>query len=216
MRNESDRVAAIYEGKLAAKYDRTMSRFFDEKKREALSHTTISRGDRVLVMCCGTGRDFAPLLERIGTSGVIVAVDRSRAMLDHAKRRALDRGWFNIEFIEADARQRHSLGGPVDAAVCTLALSTIPESLSVYGRMVSAVRPGGYIVVGDMQLATGWRSISNLISVPLSRSFGGSWNGHRRSREISWRMLRELEGAKKKQFCFGAYFYSVGKKPEGS
>jgi ubiquinone/menaquinone biosynthesis C-methylase UbiE len=42
----------------------------------------LSPGERVLELCCGTGGQTLPMLDRVGDSGGVVAVDISRAALD--------------------------------------------------------------------------------------------------------------------------------------
>src|ERR1051326_8080021 len=42
----------------------------------------VSSGDRVLELCCGTGGQTLPMLDRVGESGRVVAVDISKAALD--------------------------------------------------------------------------------------------------------------------------------------
>jgi ubiquinone/menaquinone biosynthesis C-methylase UbiE len=42
----------------------------------------VSPGDEVLELCCGTGGQTLPMLDRVGDSGRVVAIDISRAALD--------------------------------------------------------------------------------------------------------------------------------------
>jgi len=42
----------------------------------------VSPGDQVLELCCGTGGQTLPILDRVGDSGRVVAIDISRAALD--------------------------------------------------------------------------------------------------------------------------------------
>jgi SAM-dependent methyltransferase len=48
----------------------------------------VSPGDQVLELCCGTGGQTLPMLDRVGDSGRVVAVDISRAALDTLKSKA--------------------------------------------------------------------------------------------------------------------------------
>lgn len=213
-KQESARVAAIYEGSLVERYDRAVSHFFDERKRELVEASSLGPGDRVLVLACGTGRDFAPLLDRIGPKGKILGLDRSAAMLKRAEERVAEAGWTNVELVQGDLEAREvDLSTGWDAAVCTLSLSTMPGALDVYRDLVARIRPGGNVLVGDMQLASGWRALGNPISVALSRRFGGSHAGHARSRSIGLQMAEELEDVVRREFVFGAYFWCRGVKP---
>src|SRR5271165_6109197 len=42
----------------------------------------VSPGDEVLELCCGTGGQTLPMLDRVGDSGRVLAVDISKAALD--------------------------------------------------------------------------------------------------------------------------------------
>jgi demethylmenaquinone methyltransferase/2-methoxy-6-polyprenyl-1,4-benzoquinol methylase len=113
----------------------------------------------VLDLACGTGVNFTRLERRIGPTGSLVGLDLTPAMLDRARDRAVSHGWRNVRLYESDAsqlsaRRLEALGAlrsgeRFDAALCTLALSVIPDWERAWAAMLSVVRPGGRVAVMD-------------------------------------------------------------------
>jgi SAM-dependent methyltransferase len=65
----------------------------------------LRQGEVVLDVACGTGFCFAPILERIGPQGVLIAFDTSPALLDQARARIESAGWKNVMLMEATAEE---------------------------------------------------------------------------------------------------------------
>ncbi|MEM9406935.1 MAG: class I SAM-dependent methyltransferase [Acidobacteriota bacterium] len=121
---------------------------------EALS---LSPGDTVIDLACGTGENFEELVSRVGDDGKVLAIDASRGMLSRARSRCEKHGWTNVRLIEKDARfalREDFFEGDADrkaqAVVCTLGLSTIPSWQEVLASALSWVEPGGRIVLFDV------------------------------------------------------------------
>ena len=213
MNLNSDKVAGIYTGKVAKKYDFSMPPFFLNWKKKAFADSSLKRGDRVLVFCCGTGLDFPYILDIVGKEGKIVGVDFSSEMLKRTEAKVNEYGWGNIELIEADITKfKYSSDNKFDVGVCTLGLSIIPEFKTAYNNLLSNVKQEGEIIVGDMQLASGWLSFFNPLTILLSKKFGGTHEGHKHSLELQQMMRKGLTELKKKEFFMGAYYYCIGRK----
>lgn len=58
-------------------------------------------GDRVLELCCGTGGQTLPMLDRVGDSGHVVALDISRKALDTLSSKAGDKNHRNLTLVES-------------------------------------------------------------------------------------------------------------------
>lgn len=151
-------------------------------------------GEIVIDLGCGTGLNFAPLMDAVGPSGSIIAIDRSPDMLAMAARRIAANGWSRIRLIRADAAildpalvrrvVREQTGRDrADALLSTYALSVIPEREDAWARAKEALRPGGRACIVDMQPPVGgWRVLS-----PLARLACAAGGSDIRSRP--WRML---------------------------
>ncbi|MBG6226647.1 demethylmenaquinone methyltransferase/2-methoxy-6-polyprenyl-1,4-benzoquinol methylase [Arthrobacter sp. CAN_A2] len=125
----------------------------------------LSPSHQVLDLACGTGLNFAHLIDRIGPTGTIIGIDRSAEMLAQARRKADRRGWTNIILVQADATTSStaslsasitSHGGKAlsDATLATYALSLMKPWEAAWETMKDLTAPSGSICVVDMQEPT--------------------------------------------------------------
>ena len=213
MKTESSKIKEIYSGNVTKHYDLPISHMFRKYKEKVFNVSSLKRGDRVLVYCCGTGLDFPGIENKIGEEGHIVGVDFSHEMLEKAKQRIEKYGWNNVELFEADVTA-FSLDNEelFDVGICTLGLSIIPEYKAAYYSLVSKVKKCGEIIIGDMQLASGWYARFNPITIFLAKRFGGSFEGHQNSLEVCALMKKEMKEVTKREFFLKSYYYCIGKK----
>lgn len=108
---------------------------------EAVRRLDIRPGDSVLELACGTGLNF-PRLRRAGAAH-ITGVDLSAKMLERARRRDPDARLLRADFLRAD------LGGPFPRALCTFALSLLPEPVDAVLAMRRHLTPDGVLVILD-------------------------------------------------------------------
>ncbi len=112
---------------------------------------------------CGTGLNFPLLLAAVGPSGQVVGVDRSREMLEVARRKTTQKPPRNLALVEADAEQLdHLTAGPdgsgatFDAVLFTYSLSLMPSWEAAWRQATSLVRPGGRAGIVDMGVPHRW------------------------------------------------------------
>jgi len=135
-----------------------MSREWDAARYDAqpLPHLrwgrrTIDRLDpagdaTVLDAGCGTGRDAEVLLTRLST-GRVVAVDGSQAMLDRLRERLAgdpsirDR----VDVVLADLARPLPIAGPVDAVLSVAAFHWVADHDALFANLAAVLRPGGRI-----------------------------------------------------------------------
>ncbi len=205
-------VKEIYAGKMAKKYDLSMSHIFGRFKRLAFDDSSLKSGDRVLVFCCGTGLDFPHILKIIGKDGRITGVDYSPEMLAIAKKKIKKYQWDNIELIEADTTKfKDKLDKEFDVGICTLGMSIIPEYKSAYYNLLSYIKKQGEMIIGDAQLASGWLARFNPFTIFLAKRYGGTYQGHQNSLVLYSMMKKELTEVRKREFFFKSYYYCIGK-----
>ena len=122
--------------------------------REALG---ASPGERILDVGCGPGFYSEELLEEVGGTGAIVGVDSSPQMLAVARRRVESRG--DATFHEADATSLPVDDGSFDAAFSVQVIEYVADADRALAEMHRALRPGGRIVVWDVDWTTvSWHS----------------------------------------------------------
>lgn len=133
--------------------------YFTEKlhgahRVEAIELLRLEAGQTVLDVPCGTGANL-PLLQRRAALRQIIECDYSAGMLARARAKVAKSGWQNVTLIQADARHLTPdlLGSPtIDAAICMLGLSVVPDWRLVFDRIYDLVKPGGRVVVMDLYL----------------------------------------------------------------
>jgi arsenite methyltransferase len=119
--------------------------------REALAARP---GERILDVGCGPGFYARELLDEVGDQGSIVAVDASPDMLALARRRCEGRP--NVSFLEGNAIALPVDDGDFDAALCVQVMEYVADPAAALAEMHRALRPGGRVVVWDVDWATAW------------------------------------------------------------
>jgi arsenite methyltransferase len=117
--------------------------------REALG---AAPGEHILDVGCGPGSYCAELAEEVKPSGSVVGVDSSPAMLELAARRCA--GLEGVELRPADAVSLPVDDASFDAALCVQVLEYVPDPTVALAEMRRALRPGGRVVVWDIDWAT--------------------------------------------------------------
>ena len=167
---EQDYDALIHFYRLHARfYDVTRAAVLTGRAR-AVDRLRLARGERVVEIGCGTGHNFARIMDRVGAGGRLIGVDLSAEMLDVAQRRVTKRGWQNVELVRCRAEAFEILQR-VEAVLCTYSLTMIPDWHAVLERIDALLAPGGRLVVTDFQVGPSWPPWAR-------RAFTGYMNYH--------------------------------------
>jgi SAM-dependent methyltransferase len=100
-----------------------------------------------LEVACGPGLIARQVAGRIGA---IHGVDLTPAMLETARREAAAANLGNVEFSQGDATALRFEDDSFDGAVTRLSLHHIPAPQRVLEEMARVVKPGGWLVLGDL------------------------------------------------------------------
>lgn len=119
--------------------------FFQNYKQKTFELLELYEGASVLEVGCGTGEDGIALAKRVSSTGRVVAIDRSQAMLDQAIASAKSLS-LPIEFVQADAQQLPFEDNTFDSARVDRTLQHIANPQKAIAEMVRVVRSGGRIV----------------------------------------------------------------------
>jgi phosphatidylethanolamine/phosphatidyl-N-methylethanolamine N-methyltransferase len=124
---------------------------YRDLRETAVARLDIAPDDRVLDLACGTGPNVPLLVDRAGEEGTVLGFDHSRGMVAAARDRGREGKYAAVRVARADAGNLPLPDDAMDAALCTLSLSAIPDHLAAIQELRRVVRPGGRVVVLDAQ-----------------------------------------------------------------
>ena len=125
-----------------------LAEVFDPGSRRQILDRGVGTGWRCLEIGGGLGTITRWLAERVGPSGSVVTTDIDPR---HLHRLQLP----NVEVRQHDVLTDPLPPGVFDLALARLVLEHLPEPDVALAKMVSAVRPGGWILVEDFELLAG-------------------------------------------------------------
>jgi demethylmenaquinone methyltransferase/2-methoxy-6-polyprenyl-1,4-benzoquinol methylase len=120
-------------------------------RRNAVERLALNRGDRVLEVGCGTGRNLPFLRDAVGPTGSVYGVDISAGMLAKARNLCRREQWANVALTEQDAAE-YVAPEPLDGVMFGLSYNTMPHHRAVLQHAWDQLRPGGRLVVMDSRL----------------------------------------------------------------
>jgi demethylmenaquinone methyltransferase/2-methoxy-6-polyprenyl-1,4-benzoquinol methylase len=179
-------------------------------RKRAVDQLNLRRGDRVLEVGCGTGRNFPYLRDAVGPEGRIYGVDLSRGMLRRARKLCHRRQWTNVVLIEADTAN-YASQELFDGVFFSFSYNVMPHHCSVLRQVRKQLRPGGRLVIVDARLPPGlfgklirpfatWLMKHTLLGNPLIRP----WQYH----------APLVDDFHMEDFRFSSYYICCGTKPE--
>ncbi|HKI55327.1 MAG TPA: class I SAM-dependent methyltransferase [Anaerolineales bacterium] len=162
--------------KRAANYDFTANLYYLFGYREwayrrmAVKALKLKPGDTVLELACGTGINFPLFQEYIGSTGRIIGVDLTDAMLEQAQKRVAKQGWDNVTLIQHDA-STFQIPSQVNTIFSSFALSIFPDTEKVLANIASSLPLNGRLVLLELQIPTFWPSWIASAAVVLMKPF---------------------------------------------
>lgn len=145
---DSTAVAEFY-GRWAGLYDLLATRTpgIRGARERAVDALSLSPGETVVEMGCGTGANLPHLRERVGEPGRVVGVDLTPGVLDRARARVERPDWPNVHVVRGDATRP-----PVDradAVLGTFVVGMFDDPAGAVRGWADVVGPGGRIALLD-------------------------------------------------------------------
>jgi demethylmenaquinone methyltransferase/2-methoxy-6-polyprenyl-1,4-benzoquinol methylase len=181
-------------------------------RRATVRAMQLHRGDSVLEVGCGTGRNFPLLLDAIGADGHLYGVDFAEQMLRRAHQLCEHRRWSNVTLLQSDATG-YALPESVDAAVFSLSYATMKYHGQALEHAWNQLRPGGRLVIMDAKTPSGaWGKLVGPAMFWLSRA---SVLGN--PDERPWEHLRAFtDQVNLEEKALGTYYICTAIKPADS
>lgn len=114
-------------------------------RKLAVSWSGIRKGDRVLDVCCGTGKLAFLLSKRVGPQGSVMGTDYCEEMLELAKIKQGDR-YQNVSFSFSDAKNTPFPDNSFDAVTVAFGIRNIPDTDVALREFNRVLKPGGKFI----------------------------------------------------------------------
>lgn len=150
-KSHADRLESFYGGQAEA-YDDFRKRLL--QGREELIKAVDPPADGVwLDMGGGTGSNLEFFGETLPKLKKVYVVDLAPSLLAMARKRVADRGWSNVQAVEADATTFVPEEGTVDVVTFSYSLTMIPDWFAAIDHALRLLKPGGVIGVVDFYVS---------------------------------------------------------------
>jgi ubiquinone/menaquinone biosynthesis C-methylase UbiE len=170
----------------AARYDRRIGiRAIAPVRRRVIARLSLRPGDTVIDVACGTGINFAAIIDAIGTGGRLIGVELSPEMLAMARDRVASAGWTHVELIQSPI-ENADLPGGADAALFSFTHDVL-RSPDATARVVSALRPEARVVAAGTMAPWRWAAAAG----PLLRRAARAYVTTTEGLERPWSHLAE-------------------------
>ena len=107
-------------------------------------------GERVVDIGSGAGLDSLIAAKMVGPSGQVIGIDMTRAMLEMARKSALEAGADHVEFREGLAESLPAPSGWADVVISNGVLNLLPDKLAALQEMARVLKPTGRFQIGDI------------------------------------------------------------------
>lgn len=163
---------------------------------DAFRRAGVGPGASVIDVGAGPGFAATDLAEIVGSSGRVLAVERSRRFLDVLKDRARRLGLVNLETREQDVSEASFGEGVADASWCRWLLSFVSDPRRTVGHIAAALKPGGRAVFHEYADYGAWRTLPPEPDVERFRTLVmQSWRDSGGEPDIALRLPGWLEEA---------------------
>jgi arsenite methyltransferase len=111
---------------------------------------TIAEGEHVVDVGCGAGIDSIIAAKMVSSTGRVIGVDMTPAMLEKARDSASDADVHNVEFRSGLAESLPVPDEWADVVISNGVLNLFPDKLAGLREMARVLKPGGRLQIGDI------------------------------------------------------------------
>ncbi len=141
------------------------------QRQRTIDNLGLSAEQKVLDIGCGTGFLTFEIANKVGTNGLVCAIDKEADMILATKERC--NALQQVEATEGDVTALKFADSIFDAATCTQVLLYVEKINQAIAEMVRVVKPGGTIAI----LETDWRTTVMQSSFPdITDSIYQAWD----------------------------------------
>jgi ubiquinone/menaquinone biosynthesis C-methylase UbiE len=151
----------------------------------------LREGSRILDVGCGTGDDARAMARLVGSTGLVIGLDNSTAMIDEARRRAAGAG-LPVEFRVGDALALPFEADYFDGCRADRSLMHVPDVRQALAEMARVTRPDSRLAVYEVDFGT---LVIDADDRALARKIADTWNDSLRDGWLGRRipaLLREV------------------------
>jgi arsenite methyltransferase len=107
-------------------------------------------GEHVVDVGCGAGIDSIIAARMVGSTGSVIGLDMTPAMVEKARAGAKESELNNVDFRQGLAESLPVPDGWADVVISNGVLNLFPDKLAGLQEMARVLRPGGRLQIGDI------------------------------------------------------------------
>lgn len=112
----------------------------------------IKEGDTVLDLGSGAGNDCFVARQITGSSGKVIGLDFTEAMISRARQNAQKLGYNNVEFRQGDVDEMPVTSGVADVVISNCVLNLVPDKPKVFKEIFRVLKPESHFSISDIVL----------------------------------------------------------------